>query len=130
MVDARNGPAVARLRERKPRHDKPFAVMASDLERHAPSASVSPAAAALLLSPEAPIVLLPRRSGAGRLLADDVAPDNPNVGVMLPYTPLHHLLMREVGFPVVATSGNLTDEPICTDEDEALQRLGASPTCS
>ena len=124
MADARNGPALARLRQRKPRRDKPFAVMASDLEQARAISIISPEAAALLLSPEAPIVLLPRRSGADSLLADEVAPDNPNVGVMLPYTPLHHLLMREVGFPVVATSGNLTDEPICTDEAEAQVRLG------
>ncbi len=57
-------------------------------------------------------------------IAEEVAPGNPNLGVMLPYTPLHHLLLRELGFPVVATSGNLTDEPICTDEQDAFQRLG------
>ena len=61
---------------------------------------------------------------------EEVAPDNPNLGVMLPYTPLHHLLLAELGFPVVATSGNLTDEPICTDELDAFERLGPSPTPS
>ena len=57
-------------------------------------------------------------------VADEVAPANPYLGVMLPYTPLHHLLQAELGFPVVATSGNLTDEPICTDEGDAFERLG------
>jgi hydrogenase maturation protein HypF len=75
----------------------------------------------LLTSSAAPIVLLRRRPGDG--LADTIAPGNPTLGVMLPYTPLHHLLMAELGFPIVATSGNLSDEPICTDEAEAVTRL-------
>lgn len=125
MADARNGPVLARLRQRKPRRDKPFAVMAPDLEQARAITEMSAEAAALLLSPEAPIVLLPRRTGTDLRLADEVAPGNPNVGVMLPYTPLHQLLLREVGFPVVATSGNLSDEPICTDEKEAQQRLSS-----
>ena len=122
MVDARNGDALARLRERKPRHAKPFAVMARDLEQARTLCEVSDEAAALLTSPEAPIVLLQRRAEAP--ISDEVAPGNPNLGIMLPYTPLHHLLLRELDFPVVATSGNLTDEPICTDEEEAKVRLG------
>jgi len=77
----------------------------------------------LLLSPESPIVLLRRREAGGGAVARQVAPGNPYLGAMLPYSPLHHLLMREAGFPVVATSGNLSEEPICTDEREALQRL-------
>jgi hydrogenase maturation protein HypF len=77
----------------------------------------------LLRSPESPIVLVRRRSSAASPLASSVAPGNPMLGVMLPYTPLHHLLMRALGFAVVATSGNLSDEPICTDEHEALERL-------
>lgn len=75
----------------------------------------------LLLSPQAPIVLV-RRSDF-QAITSAVAPGNPYLGVMLPYTPLHHLLMAELGFPIVATSGNLTDEPICIDENETLQRL-------
>jgi hydrogenase maturation protein HypF len=122
MVDARNGEALARLRERKPRHAKPFAVMARDLEQVMALCDVSDADAALLTSPESPIVLLQRRPGAP--ISDQVAPGNPNLGIMLPYTPLHHLLLRELDFPVVATSGNLADEPICTDEEEAMIRLG------
>jgi hydrogenase maturation protein HypF len=70
---------------------------------------------------EKPLSVVHRPSS---VISDEVAPDNPYLGVMLPYTPLHHLLLRETGFPVVATSGNLSDEPICTDEVEAMQRLG------
>jgi hydrogenase maturation protein HypF len=76
----------------------------------------------LLLAPEAPIVLLDRNAGRTQIAAA-VAPGNPALGVLLPYTPLHHLLLGELGFPVVATSGNLCDEPICIDERDALARL-------
>ncbi len=127
MVDARNGEAINRLRERKPRHEKPFAVMVRDLDQARLLCEVWPEAEALLTSPEAPIIILRRHSRAANTrypISEAVAPGNPNLGVMLPYTPLHHLLLRELGFPVVATSGNLTDEPICTDEQEAMQRLG------
>jgi hydrogenase maturation protein HypF len=122
MVDASNAEAVARLREQKPRRDKPFAVMARDLAQARTLCQISPAAEALLISAEAPIVLLPRQAEAP--IAENVAPGNPNLGLMLPYTPLHHLLLRELAGPVVATSGNLTDEPICIDEEEAVERLG------
>lgn len=121
MCDARDDVAVAALRERKPRPDRPFAIMAPDLGWVKEHCEVCTEAEALLTSPEAPIVLLPSREGAVSSL---VAPDNPTLGVMLPYMPLQHLLMAELGFPVVATSGNLSDEPICTDEHEALKRLG------
>jgi hydrogenase maturation protein HypF len=122
MTDARDAATITRLRERKPRRDKPFALMARDLKQARTLCEISPQAEALLTSPEAPIVLLRRRPGAP--VAEEVAPGNPTLGVMLPYTPLHHLLLRELDFPVVATSGNLTDEPICTDEREAIKRLG------
>ena len=122
MVDAGNEEAIQRLRERKPRRDKPFALMARDLVAVRRLCEVSPDAEALLASPESPIVLLPRLIGAP--VADAVAPGNPTLGVMLPYTPLHHLLLREINRPLVATSGNLSDEPICTDEHEATARLG------
>jgi len=124
MVDARDAAAIRRLRESKPRRAKPFALMARDLAQVRQFCIVSAAAEALLTSPEAPIVLLPKIANHKSQIADEVAPDNPNLGVMLPYTPLHHLLLREVDFPVVATSGNLADEPICTDEAEAMARLG------
>jgi hydrogenase maturation protein HypF len=122
MADARNAEAIARLRERKARPHKPLALMARDVTQVQHMCDLSPLAEQALASAEAPIVLLPRREGA--CVADNVAPGNPTLGVMLPYTPLHHLLLRQVDFPVVATSGNLTDEPICTDEHEAVCRLG------
>ncbi len=122
VVDAANEAAVAALRERKHRPTKPLAVMVRDLEDARRLTVVPPEAEALLVQPEAPIVLLERRPDAP--VADGVAPGNPYLGVMLPYTPMHHLLMRAVDRPIVATSGNLTDEPICTDNDEARRRLG------
>jgi hydrogenase maturation protein HypF len=192
MVDARNEDAVKRLRERKHRDEKPFALMFSSLESMKAVCEVSPLEERLLHSPKAPIILLKRliRPHPGPLpqerkksstvtgqfqcapfsvrllaksneaetmrrankfqesadscslspgervrvradveqthseIAPSIAPNNPNLGVMLPSNPLHHLLMAELGFPVVATSGNLSDEPICTDEREALERLG------
>ena len=125
VVDARDEAAVQELRERKRREEKPFALMYPSLEFIKAHCEVSELEEGLLTSPEAPIVLL-RRTGRGRgreEIAPAVAPNNPYLGAMLPYTPLHHLLMAELGFPVVATSGNLSDEPICTDEREALRRL-------
>lgn len=121
MVDARNQEAVRRLRQRKGREEKPFALMYPSLDAVQAHCEISEIEERLLRSPEAPIVLLKKKNPA---IASDVAPGNPLLGVMLPYTPLHHLLMHELGVPVVATSGNLSDEPICTDEREALRRLG------
>ncbi|OPZ83308.1 MAG: Carbamoyltransferase HypF [bacterium ADurb.Bin429] len=120
LVDARNDDAVHRLRARKGREEKPFALMAPSLETARALCEISPDEERLLCASAAPIVLM-------RALLDGVspaiAPGNPYLGVMLPYTPLHHLLLAELGFPVVATSGNRSDEPICTDEHEALARL-------
>ena len=124
MVDAGNEAAVARLRTLKPRLHKPFALMVRDIAQARTVVETSPQAEALLSSPEAPIVLLPKRVRQPSPVASAVAPANPNLGVMLPAMPLHHLLLAELGFPVVATSGNLSDEPICTDEQEAMHRLG------
>jgi hydrogenase maturation protein HypF len=157
VVDARNEKALARLRERKYREEKPFALMYPSLDMVKSSCEVSELEERLLLSPESPIVLLKiRRAGFSDetdgsqfepsewspheetpvessdrlktistrwLVAPSVAPNNPYLGIMLPYTPLHHILLRELRFPVVATSGNLSNEPICTDEKEALARL-------
>jgi len=131
MVDARNGGAVAQLRHRKHREEKPFALMYPSLDAVRIDCEVTELEQRLLLSPESPIVLLRQNCRASASLArttgavalQNVAPGNPNLGVMLPYTPLHHLLMSELNFPVVATSGNLSDEPICIDEYEALERL-------
>lgn len=121
MCDARNEAAVSRLRARKAREDKPFALMVRDLAAARALAEISPAAAALLESAEAPIVLLPRLGE--ETVARAVAPGRPELGLMLPATPLHHLLLRAASAPLVATSGNLSEEPICTDELEALSRL-------
>ncbi|MBA3962138.1 MAG: carbamoyltransferase HypF [Chthoniobacterales bacterium] len=119
LVDARDEEAVVRLRERKHREEKPFAVLFPSLIAAQAVCEISELAERLLICIESPIVLVPKRSG----LAPSLAPQNPYLGAMLPYTPLHHLLMRELDFPVVATSGNLSDEPICIDEDEARERL-------
>jgi hydrogenase maturation protein HypF len=121
IVDARDDATVQRLRTRKRREEKPFAVMFPTLSDVTSHCQITAEEEALLTGPARPIVLL-RRTGLS--LADAVAPSNPLVGALLPYTPLHHLLMRELGFPVVATSANITDEPIVTDEHEALHRLG------
>ena len=124
LCDARSPAAVARLRGRKRREEKPFAVMFPGMEQVRAACGVSPLEERMLASPEAPIVLLMRRRDVEPgLLADGVAPGNPQVGAMLPYSPLHHLLLRRTGFPLVATSGNLSDEPICTGNGEALERL-------
>ncbi len=122
VVDARAPAAVERLRRRKHRYEKPLALMVPDLESVAGLCELPEEAARLLCSPAAPIVLLRRRPRIE--IAAEVAPGNPYLGVMLPYTPLHALLMAELGFPVVATSGNSSDEPICIDEREAVARLG------
>src|SRR5664279_5362495 len=121
MVDASNEAAVCRLRQRKRREEKPFALMFPSLRGVVEHALVDAMAERLLRSPEAPIVLL--RRGSRDDLAPSIAPGNPYLGVMLPYTPLHHLLMQELGMPVVATSGNVSDEPICIHEQEAILRL-------
>jgi hydrogenase maturation protein HypF len=123
MVDARNEDAVRTLRQRKHREAKPLAMMVPSLAMIERDCEVSAAEARMLTAPESPIVLLRKKPCADVNLAPNVAPANPYLGVMLPYTPLHHLLMAELGFPVVATSGNLSDEPICIDEREALERL-------
>jgi len=130
LVDARNEEAVARLRTRKHREEKPFALMFPSLEAVEGECVVTELENRLLVSPESPILLLQREMPAAdrqSIISTSVAPNNPYLGVMLPYTPLHHILMREIGFPVVATSGNISDEPICTDEHEAIERLKGIP---
>jgi len=130
LVDARSDGAVARLRKLKRREEKPLAVMAPDLAAVKECCQVSSFEERLLLSPECPVVLLRRKDpAANSSLSPRIAPRNPYLGVMLPYTPLHHLLLGRLGFLVVATSGNLTDEPICTDEHEAVERLHGIADC-
>ena len=128
LVDAANDEAVRRLRQAKRRPDKPFALMCPSLDVARELCEISAVEEACLASREAPILLLARRSAGGSetAIASSVAPGNPGLGVMLPYTPLHHLLMRAFGAPLVATSGNLRDEPIAMDEHDALERLGGT----
>lgn len=121
MVDARNETAVQRLRERKHRPDKPFATMFPNLDAVKQCCDLSPSEESALISAVAPIVLLPSKDNT--IIAQNIAPNNPYLGVILPYTPLHILLMQALDFPIVATSGNLSDEPICIDEFEALEQL-------
>jgi hydrogenase maturation protein HypF len=121
LANACDEAAVRTLRVRKRREEKPFALMFPSLREVRASCRVSPLEEALLCGRERPIVLLARSGGP---LADSVAPGLPTLGAMLPYSPLHYLLMRELAFPIVATSGNLAEEPIVTDEMRALERLG------
>jgi len=122
IVDAQNAEAVSLLRKRKHREEKPFALMYPSLKDIKRDCEVSDLEERLLLSNEAPIVLLKKKRDAA--ISHNVAGNNPYLGIMLAYTPLHHLLMKEIGVPVVATSGNLSEEPICIDEKEALSALG------
>jgi hydrogenase maturation protein HypF len=117
--DAANEDAVARLRARKHREDKPFAVMTTDPRA---LASLEPEEDAVLQSRERPIVLV--RATHDAPLAPSVSPGTPWVGLMLPYTPLHHLLLADFGRALVLTSGNRADEPIAYDDEEARERLG------
>ena len=123
LADASNGDAVRTLRQRKEREEKPLALMFPSLDRVEAFCVVSHLEERLLRAPESPIVLLRRKKSRDDGISNSVAPGNPAYGVMLPYTPLHHLLMAELNFPVVATSGNRSDEPICKDEKDALERL-------
>jgi hydrogenase maturation protein HypF len=115
--------AVARLRARKHREDKPFALMAVSLDQARALVVLGEAERALLSGPERPIVLAPRIDQAP--VAPSVAPGVPELGVMLPYSPLHHLLLAESGCTLVMTSGNASDEPIAFADDDARERLGA-----
>ena len=120
--DATDQVAVAELRQRKRRPAKPFAVMTADLAAAEALCVFGPEEASLLSSAASPVVLLATKPGHG--LAPGVAPGLRHLGIMLAYTPLHHLLMAEVGRPLIMTSGNLAEEPIARDNEEALARLG------
>jgi len=113
--------AVGSLRSRKHREDKPFALMACSHDGARALVALGSRELELLLSPQRPIVLAPRRPGAP--VADSVAPDAGELGVMLPYSPLHHLLLADVGTALVMTSGNVSDEPIAHEDEDALNRL-------
>ncbi|HEY2287202.1 MAG TPA: carbamoyltransferase HypF [Streptosporangiaceae bacterium] len=125
-ADAGSAAAAAALRARKHREDKPFAIMVADVAAARQLCEVSDPAAALLASARRPIVLLPRRAAAAAgppAIAPAVAPGSRQLGVMLPYTPLHHLLLRELAGPMILTSGNVSDEPIAYADRDARQRL-------
>ena len=120
--NAENAEAVALLRRRKRRPSKPFAVMLKDITEVKKHCTLTNEEEKLLLSPQAPILLLPWNAGSS--ICGEVGPGLKYVGVMLPYTPLHHLIMRESGLPLVMTSGNISEEPIAGQNGEALRRLG------
>jgi hydrogenase maturation protein HypF len=121
MCDATNDTAVVVLRQRKPRPAKPLAIMLRDIEALRGVVQSTPDIETLLTTPERPIVLLPKRAGAG--LSEHIAPGLAEVGCLLPYSPLHELLLADFGGPLVATSGNLSGEPVLTDNAEAQTRL-------
>ena len=122
VVDAADRDAVAELRRRKERDDKPFAIMVPDVAAAERLAVVDRGAARALTSIARPVVLCPRRADAD--VAPGVAPGLPDLGLMLAYSPLHHLLLADAGRPLVVTSGNLSDEPIAHDDADAVARLG------
>jgi hydrogenase maturation protein HypF len=122
-VDAGNEAAVAALRARKHREDKPFAVMVPDLSKASELCHLDETARQLLGGSRRPIVLSLRRPAAADQIAGPVAPANSQLGLMLPYTALHHLLLAQTGRPIVATSGNVSDEPIAYRDADALNRL-------
>jgi len=121
-VDAFNDEAVKRLRERKKREHKPFAMMADSIETIKQHAAISKQAEELLKSPQSPIVLLPKKTNS--LIASSVAEGTNAFGFMLCYAPLHHLLFAEGLKILVMTSGNISDEPLICKNDEAIERLG------
>ncbi len=126
LVDATNDDAVRHLRNRKRRYDKPLAIMVPTLDDARDRCEVGAEEAETLQKAEAPILLLRRREDTEATvdIAPSVAPANPYLGVMLPYTPLHHLLLEAIDRPVVCTSGNLSEEPMATSNDDATKRLG------
>ncbi|MFC2066064.1 carbamoyltransferase HypF, partial [Chloroflexota bacterium] len=119
--DATSEAAVSLLRQRKIRPSKPLAIMVSSIEEAREHCYINEKEERLLESPYSPIVLMRLKSGS--MVSPAVAPKLKYLGVMLPYTPLHHLLLREIGLPLVMTSGNLSEEPIAKDNDEAVRRL-------
>lgn len=124
LCDARNAEAVELLRKRKHRSEKPFAVLFPDFQSVNRECCVNSIEKSLLNSAESPIVLLKKRRGKNSAVSIETARNNQYLGVMLPYSPLHHILMRELKIPVIATSGNISEEPICIDEESAFEKLG------
>jgi hydrogenase maturation protein HypF len=122
MCDARQERAVQTLRTRKSRQRKPFAIMVANIKAARVYCEISDDEEFLISSPAMPITLSRQKPDTD--LASSVAPDNPWLGVMLPYTPLHHILLADLDFPVVATSGNRRAEPLITDNNVAMGQLG------
>lgn len=122
ICDATNDKSVRLLRERKRRQEKPFAVMFRDIAHIKGHADISVMEEALLLSPERPVVLVRKKEGG---LSPAVAPGLKSIGAFLPYSPLHHILLGKLESPVIATSGNLSDEPIVKDNEDAFEKLAA-----
>lgn len=121
IVDARNNEAVKKLRERKHREEKPFAMMFPNMEIIKEYCEVFEEEENLLLSSQSPIVLLKKKDNS--FIANDISDGNNYYGIMLPYTPLHHILTKELNIPIIATSGNISDEPICITNEEAFEKL-------
>jgi len=119
--DASNEAAVKTLRERKRRSSKPFAIMVNNVNEIKKHCYVSPEEEELLTCPQSPIVLMKWKAGSS--VSREVAPNLEYLGIMLPYTPLHHILLKDTELPLVMTSGNLSEEPIAKDNNEALKRL-------
>lgn len=126
VCSAENEESIARLRARKRRAAKAFALMMANIEMVHSYCELSSQEEHILLSRHRPILLLKRRNN---LLPGNLAPDSDSLGVMLPYTPLHHLILADYGAPIVATSANLSEEPIAIDNEEALSRLGQIADC-
>lgn len=122
ICDAENKEAIKKLRLKKNREEKPFALMYPDMDKIKTDCYVNPFEERVLKSQESPIVLLLRKDE----FKDDnlIAPENPYFGIILPYTPLHHILLHYIKKPIIATSGNFSEEPICISPDEAFNKLG------
>jgi len=124
ICDAGNSETVKLLRLRKKRNEKPFALMMPGIEQVKSECEVNEHEERLLLSVESPIVLLEKIRNVNSAVSLECAKGNPYLGIMLPYSPLHHILMKEFGTAIVATSGNISEEPICTNDDDAFDKLG------
>ncbi len=123
ICDAGNDEAVKTLRANKRRSEKPFALMFPDLETIISVCEVSGNELRILNSVESPIVLLKRKKNINSVVSVECAKGNPYFGIMLPYSPLHHILMQELDKPIIATSGNISEEPICITEEQAFEKL-------
>lgn len=123
LCDARNSDTIKLLRLRKKRNQKPFALMFPDINSVTDSCEVNETEFNLLNSVESPIVLLKKKKNKCINISEECAVGNPYLGIMLPYSPLHHLLMKELNYPVIATSGNISEEPICINEEQAFEKL-------